>query len=197
VVEIAPAVIVPLEIDVVDKNGSVVGLAPKLLTSCPFIDEINAMAVDKLIVDTEPDVVIPVVFVVVAFTVAADAVPVTVREFTPAAPDTVKDPALAALVTVKEFTPAAPDTVRAPITAEVAAKVPVTVLLRVNREPPEIDPLITAVAPLTAPVAFRVFKPIFPENDPLVPEIAPNEVKEPTWALFVTRIALPNTPLFA
>jgi hypothetical protein len=77
--------------------------------------EIKATAVDRLLVETAADVVTPVVFVVVAFTVAADAVPVTVNEFTPAAPVTVKDP-----------TPAAPVTVR----------VPVRVLLGVYNEPP-------------------------------------------------------------
>jgi len=141
----------------------------------PLIDEINALPVENSIV-----------FTVAAFRVAKVVKPIT-----------DKDPAVAALVTVKEFTPAAPDTVKAPIVADVAAKVPVTVLLRVNREPPEIDPLITAVAPLTAPVALRILSPTFPLNEPLVPEIAPNEVKEPTWALFVTRIALLKIPLFA
>ena len=53
------------------------------------------------------------------------------------------------------------------------------------------------MAPFTAPTAVRLFTPTFPENEPLVPETAPSEVKEPTWALFETRIALPNIPLFA
>ena len=146
----------------------------------PLIDEIKALPVENSIV-----------FRVLVFVVAA------FKDVKLVNPITDKEPSPAAFVTVREFAPAAPDTVRAPITADVAAKVPVTVLLRVNREPPEIDPVITAVAPLTAPVAFRLLSPTFPLNEPLAPEIAPNEVKEPTWALFVTAIALPNTPLFA
>ena len=53
------------------------------------------------------------------------------------------------------------------------------------------------MAPFTADVAVRLFAPTFPENEPLVPDTAPNEVREPTWALFVTLIALLNIPLFA
>ena len=209
VVETAPAVIVPLEIDVVERKGRVVEDPPIEFTFTPFMLEINAMAVDKLMVETEPDVVTPVVFVVVAFTVAADAVPVTVREPTPAAvvtvrefadaaPVTAKDPTPAAFVTVREFADAAPVTAKDPIPAAVVTvRVPVTVLLGVYNEPPCIDPENTAVAPFTAPVAVILLAPRFPENEPLVPEIAPPEVREPTWALFVTRIALPNIPLLA
>ena len=115
VVEIAPAVIVPLEIVPTDKKGSVVGDTPNASTLIPFIDEMNETAVDRVLVETAPDVVTPVVFVVVAFTVAAAAVPVTVREFADAAPDTTRDPIPAAVVTVR---------------------VPVTVLLGVYNEPP-------------------------------------------------------------
>ena len=114
-VEIAPAVIVPLEIVPTDKKGSVVGDTPNASTLIPFIDEMNETAVDRVLVETAPDVVTPVVFVVVAFTVAAAAVPVTVREFADAAPDTTRDPIPAAVVTVR---------------------VPVTVLLGVYNEPP-------------------------------------------------------------
>ena len=66
------------------------------------------------------------------------------------------------------------------MTADVAARVPVTVLFNVKNDPPEIEPVITAVAPFTAPVAFNVLSPTFPENEPLVPEIAPSEVRLPT-----------------
>ena len=114
-VEIAPAVIVPLEIVPTDKKGSVVGDTPKASTLIPLIDEMKETAVDRLLVETAPDVVTPVVFIVVAFTVAAAAVPVTVREFADAAPDTTRDPIPAAVVTVR---------------------VPVTVLLGVYSDPP-------------------------------------------------------------
>jgi hypothetical protein len=56
----------------------------------------------------------------------------------------------------------------------------------VKKDPPETDPEKTAVAPFTAAVAVRLFAPTFPENEPLVPDTAPSEVREPTWALFVT-----------
>ena len=150
--EIVPMNAVPLEIDVVERKGSVVA-PPNELTSMPLMLETKSIAVDKLLVETEADVVIPELLRVVVV-----VVPVTDR-----------DPA-----------PNAPDTVKAPMTADVAAKVPVTVLFSVNNDPPEILPEITAVAPFTAPVAFRTLTPTFPENEPVVPETAPSEVKEPT-----------------
>ena len=114
-VEIAPATTVPVEIDPVDKNGSVVGDTPNASTFIPLIDEMKETAVDRLLVETAPDVVTPVVFVVVLFMVAAVVVPVTDRDPTPAALVTVKDPTPAEVVTVR---------------------VPVRVLLGVYNEPP-------------------------------------------------------------
>jgi hypothetical protein len=140
-----------------ERKGSVVD-PPNEFISTPFTLETKSIAVDKLLVEIESDVNSPTLLIDVAFTVAAVVVPVT-----------DKDPV-----------PNAPDTVRAPMTADVAARVPVTVLFNVKNDPPEIEPVITADAPFTGPVAFKVFSPTFPENEPLVPEIAPSEVKEPT-----------------
>ena len=148
---------VALEIDVVERKARVVA-PPNELISTPFIELMKTAPVDKLFVEIDSDVNKPELLMVVAFIVAAVVVPVI----------------------DKEPTPAAPDTVSAPITADVAAKLPVTVLFSVNNDPPEIDPVITAVAPFTAPVAFRVLSPTFPENEPDVPEIAPSEVRLPT-----------------
>jgi hypothetical protein len=137
--------------------------------------EINALPVEiSIAFRVLAFIVVAFKFRTVANPVAFTAVAVTVAAV--AVPVTAKDPTPAAVVTVR---------------------VPVTVLLDVNNEPPCIDPENTAVAPFTAPVAVRLFAPTFPENEPDVPETAPSEVREPTWALFVTLIALVNIPLFA